>query len=157
MAHKPLSNDLYGTAVLALTWLGGLAGHHTGDYLVQSDHDAQHKQNHTPQGRRALARHATTYGMAQAATKALAYRAAGVRVPVAAQAAGFAVETLLHAVIDDGRLLRRFAEVTGKIKFHDLAAAGINGRMLMDQAGHQGGQISVGAIVTAVLARRMRR
>ena len=47
----------YRTAVLAVSWLGGSAGHETGDYLVQLDCDAVVKQEHTPQGRRALARH----------------------------------------------------------------------------------------------------
>ncbi|WP_020421141.1 hypothetical protein [Amycolatopsis sp. ATCC 39116] len=138
--------------VLAVTWLAGHAGHETGDYLVQSDHDAQHKQQRTPEGRRALARHAFTYGLTQAATKAAAYRAAGLRVPVRAQLAGFAVETAVHAIIDDGRLLRRFADKTGKLGFHDLNTGGINGRALMDQAGHKGLQVPLGAIITTLLA-----
>lgn len=142
------------TAVLALTLLGGYAGHETGDYLVQLDCDAQAKQQHTPAGRRALARHAITYGLSQAATKAFLYRAAGVRVPAGAQAAGTALEILLHALIDDGRLLRRFATVTGKLGFHDVNAGGVNGRMLMDQATHKGIQIPLGAVLTAVLTRR---
>lgn len=165
----------YGTAVLALTWLGGIAGHETGDYLVQPDRAARNKQCHTrPEqpidendhrtpdqrvhdGHRALARHVTSYGLTQAVTKAGAYRAAGVRVPLAAQLAGFVVETALHAVIDDGRLLKRFAEDTGKSGLHGLASGGVNGRMLMDQAGHKGLQIPIGAIVTTLLARRIRR
>ncbi|WP_431879192.1 hypothetical protein [Amycolatopsis sacchari] len=157
-------------AVLVLTWLAGHAGHETGDYLVQDDWAARNKQCHTRpdqpidgnddrapsqrvrDGRRALARHAVTYGVAQAVTKALAYRAVGLRVPMRAQLAGVAVETTVHALIDDGRLLRTFAEITGKLAFHDLAAAGVNGRALMDQAGHKGLQIPLGAIVTTLLA-----
>jgi|GEM_PF-4986368 len=148
---------VYRAAVLGLTWLAGAAGHETGDYLVQLDCDAQRKQQRTPAGRRALARHAITYGLTQAATKAAAYRAAGLRVPVAVQAAGTAAEIVLHAVIDDGRLLRTFAEITGKPTFHDLAAAGVNGRALMDQAAHKGLQIPLGALITAALAARRGR
>lgn len=151
------TTTVYRVAVLGLTWLAGSAGHETGDYLVQLDCDAQRKQQRTRQGRRSLARHAITYGLTQAATKAAAYRASGLRVPLAAQAAGTAVEIVAHAVIDDGRLLRRFAEVSGKLGFHDLNAGGINGRALMDQASHKGLQIPLGAVITAVLAVRWGR
>lgn len=146
----------YRTAVLALSALGSAAGHETGDYLVQVDCDAQAKQQRTAKGRVALARHATTYALTQAATRAAFYRAAKVRVPLAAQLAGTVVEGALHAAIDDGRLLARFAEKTGKGRFHDLADHGVNGRMWMDQATHKGLQIPIGAIVTTALAAASR-
>ena len=76
--------------------------------------------------------HAASYALTQAVTKAIFYRTAGVRVPVLAQVAGAVTEGVLHAVIDDGRLLKRFAEVTGKRGFHALTAGGVNGRMLLD-------------------------
>jgi hypothetical protein len=60
---------------------------------------------------------------------------------------------LLHALIDDGRLLRAFAHHTGKGGFHDLATGGVNGRMLLDQAAHKGLQIPADAMVTALLTR----
>jgi hypothetical protein len=149
----------YRTAVLVLSAIGSHAGHETGDYLVQRDCDAQRKQQRTPEGRRSLARHAATYALTQAATRAGFYRAAGLRVPALAQLAGAVTEGALHAVIDDGRLLAAFAEATGKRRFHDLADHGINGRALMDQAAHKGVQIPVGAVVTtaaAVLSRKGR-
>lgn len=139
---------------LAVTWLAATSAHHGGDYLVQSDSDAQRKQQHTPQGRRALARHVVTYGATQAATKVAVLRAAGLSTPWWAVAAGQAVECALHAAIDDGRLLRRFAAATGKLGFHDLAGHGINGRALMDQAAHHAIQIPAGAITTAALVRK---
>lgn len=140
--------------VLALTWLASHAGHETGDYLVQRDCDARHKQNHTPEGRKALATHAVTYGATQAVVKTVVFRAAGVRIPWRALVAGQLVEMVLHAVIDDGRLLRRFATAVGKLPFHDLNAGGVNGRLLLDQATHKGLQIPLGAIITALLARK---
>jgi hypothetical protein len=161
---------LYRATVLGLTWLAGSAGHETGDYLVQLDSDAQRKQGHTrPEqpgwpgddrtpcqrvhdGHVSLLRHAFTYGLTQAATKAAAYRLAGVRVPLAAQAAGTVTEIALHALIDDGRLLRRFAQAVGKLGFHDLNAGGVNGRMLLDQATHKGLQVPLGAMVTTAAA-----
>jgi len=150
------ADTTYRAAVLGVTWLAGAAGHETGDYLVQLDCDAQRKQQRTPAGRRALARHAITYGLTQAVTKAAAYRASGLRVPVAAQVAGTVAEIAAHAAIDDGRLLRRFAQVSGKLGFHDLAARGVNGRALMDQATHKGVQIPLGAVLTALVAARRR-
>lgn len=140
-------------AVLAVAWLAGQAGHHIGDYLVQRDCDAQQKQQRTGEGRRALANHAVSYGITQAVTRALAYRVAGLRVPARAQLAAAVVETITHAAIDDGRLLRRFAHGTGKGGFHDLAGHGINGRALMDQAAHTGLQVPAGAAITVALSQ----
>lgn len=137
-------------AVLAVSWLAGQAGHETADYLVQRDCDAQQKQQRTPEGRKALASHAISYGLTQAVTRALAYRVAGLHVPVKAQLAAAVAETLVHAAIDDGRVLQHFAETTGKRGFHDLAGHGVNGRMLMDQATHKGLQIPLGAAITAL-------
>lgn len=137
---------------LTVTWMAGIAGHEIGDYLIQLDTDARHKQRRTLTGRKALARHVVTYSIAQAAMKLLCLRATGHRLPVRAVLAGQVVEAVLHAVIDDGQLLRRYADLTGKSAFHDCAEGGINGRMLMDQACHRGLQIPAGALVTAWLA-----
>ena len=149
--------SLYRTAVLALSALGSLTGHETGDYLVQSDCDAQRKQQRTPDGRRSLARHAVSYAATQAATRAALYRTAGLRVPALAQLAGAVVEGAVHAAIDDGWALAKFADVSGKRGFHDLNTGGINGRALMDQAAHKGLQVPVGAVVTTVVAAAVRR
>lgn len=163
---------LYRAVVLGLTWIAGIAGHAGGDFLLQPDPDALHKQDHTrptvphsPEdtrtpcqrvrdGHKALTRHCVSYGLTQAAVKAAAYKVAGVRVPWYAQAAGALTEMVLHGVIDDGRLLRAFAYRIGKGKFHDLADAGVNGRMLLDQAAHAFVQQQLGAFVTTLLAGR---
>lgn len=159
-------------ATTVLTALGSLLGHHGGDYLAQDDCMAKHKQQHTPKGRRELALHAATYAATQAATKAVFYRTAGVRVPALAQLAGAVTEAVLHAVIDDGRLLRRFAQLgrghdrfrdaDGRLlgrqeRFHDLADHGVNGRMLLDQAVHQQLQIPAGTVVTVAVAALLTR
>ncbi len=99
-----------------------------------------------------MASHAISYGITQAATRAVAYRVAGLRVSAKAQLTAAVVETITHALVDDGRLLRRFADHTGKGGFHDLAAHGMNGRALMDQATHKGLQIPAGAMITAAFA-----
>ncbi|WP_433291543.1 hypothetical protein ACQPZQ_02385 [Pseudonocardia sp. CA-142604] len=149
------------TAITTVTALGSLLGHHGGDYLVQPDWCARHKQQRTRTGRTALAVHAATYALTQAVTKSVFYQVAGARVPVIAQLAGAVAEGVLHAVIDDGSLLARFADMTGKRGFHDRAAGGVNGRMLLDQAAHHQLQIPAGTAVTvavtlAVTARRAR-
>lgn len=152
-----MTHHSYQPAVFALSAIGSHAGHETGDYLVQMDCDAQAKQQRTTAGRLSLARHAATYAATQAVTRVGIYRTAGVRVPVLAQLAGAVTEGVLHAVVDDGRLLRRFAEATGKDGFHDLNAGGINGRALMDQAVHKGLQVPLGAAVTTVVAAALTR
>lgn len=143
-------------AVLTANLAGGFAGHELGDYLVQSDCDAQKKQERTRAGRIALARHAVTYAASQGLVRTGLCRAAGLRVPCVAQLAGAAVEGGLHAAIDDGRLLARFADLTGKRRFHDLAGNGINGRALLDQAAHKSLQIPVGAVVTTAITALLR-
>lgn len=152
-----MTHHSYRTAVFALSAIGSSAGHETGDYLVQSDCDAQRKQQRTKQGRFALARHASTYALTQLVTRAGIYRTAGLRVPLMAQIAGAVTEGVLHAVVDDGRLLAAFADATGKRGFHDLNAGGINGRALMDQAVHKGIQVPIGAAVTTVVAAALTR
>lgn len=137
---------------LGITWMAGLAGHEVGDYLVQLDCDAVTKQDRTPAGRIALARHVVTYSLAQAAVKWLALRVTGTRVPVRAVLAGQVVEMLAHAAIDDGRLLRWYADAVGKRRFHDCTSGDVNGRMLLDQACHRGLQIPAGTLVTMLVA-----
>lgn len=108
--------------VFAVTHLGSLSGHEGGDFIVQTDRCAQLKQQHTPEGRRALLIHGITYAATQHATKAAFYRVAGLDVPAVAQLAGTLAEGVLHVVIDDGRLLAAFAKATKKWRFHQLGA-----------------------------------
>lgn len=164
-----------GAIVAVLTGIGGKIGHVAGDYLVQNDAMALHKQDHTRpdcprndtdtrtpadrirDGRRALTIHALSYGLTQAAVKAALYRVAGARVPLLAQLAGAVTETSLHALIDDGRLLHWFAHAKGSGPFYNTASGGVNGRMLLDQAVHEGIQLFAGTVVTTLIARRLAR
>lgn len=137
---------------VAITALGSLLGHHGGDYLVQTDTCAAAKQDRTPAGRRALAVHAGTYALTQAVTKNVLYRLAGLRVPATAQLAGALTEAVVHAVIDDGRLLEVYARHTRRDRFYGLAQAGINGKSLLDQAAHIQVQIPAGIAATTTVA-----
>jgi hypothetical protein len=169
-SNKTVRND-HRALVAALSALGGLLGHHGGDYLVQDDCMAYWKQNRDdqPRARRELALHASTYAATQAATRATFYRVAGVRVPLAAQLAGALVEAVLHAVIDDGRLLRaysrigaghrRFVDAQGRPlgrqqRFHDEVPGG---RALMDQAVHHQLPIPAGVVTTVAVAGLLAR
>lgn len=145
------------SGVFALAALGGQFGHQLGDYLVQPDwcaapcaNGAPRKQQQDRTGRWALVVHAASYAATQHVARAATYRAAGVRVPATAQLAATVAEGALHAVIDDGRLLRTFAHRTGKGIFHDHGG----GRALMDQALHLALQIPLGAAITTALATR---
>lgn len=170
--------------LVVLAGLGGLIGHHGGDYLVQDDCMAASKQRRDAHGRTELALHASTYAATQAVTRALLYRLAGLRVPVVAQLATAAVEGLLHGVIDDGRLLARFSRLPSRRidddgrwmplgvyengtwcslprpvagrqqRFHDEAPGG---RALMDQAMHHQVQIPIGVAVTVAVTALVRR
>jgi hypothetical protein len=167
------SKTSYRANVLVATMVGGLAGHETGDFLAQRDRDARRKQQHnvsclphvhidpsdsrSPKQRTrdayiALASHASTYALAQALTKGVLYRSAGIRVPLVAQALGAIVAAALHAAVDDGRLLYWFARWSGKLGFYEVAAGGINGRALLDQASHKGLGIPLTAMFTTALA-----
>jgi hypothetical protein len=171
--RSPSLKTVYRAIVLVATAIGGLVGHETGDFLVQGDRDARWKQQHnasclphvridprdarSPEQRTrdahvALARHASTYALAQALTKAGLYRSAGVRVPLVAQVLGAILAAVLHAVVDDGRILYWFACWSKKLGFYELAAGGINGRALLDQATHKGLGIPLAAVFTTALA-----
>lgn len=112
----------YRSTVTTVTALGSYAGHEGGDYAVQSDRCARIKQQQNAEGRKALLIHGATYAATQFVTKAAFYRIAGVRVPFIAQAAGTLAEGVAHVVIDDGRLLAKFAKLSRKWGFHQLGA-----------------------------------
>ncbi|MFC7344547.1 hypothetical protein [Saccharopolyspora griseoalba] len=149
---------MYRALVYTTNIAGAIIGHFAGDFAAQTDWMAINKQKRTAKGRRALAAHGLAYGLAQGLCKAAALRAAGLRVPVRAQLAGQAAETLLHVLIDDGRLLRRFAYATGSGAFHELAPdCPSGGRALLDQGAHHWAQLPIGTTITAVLADRLMR
>lgn len=187
--------------VFAVADAAGRAGDMVGDYIVQTDRQARAKQCRTPKGRRALLAHAATYALTEAGARAVAYRVTKTRVPFKVQVLVTLVEGGVHAIVDDGRLLERFAKVTEKWNFHQLGGqrkvAGVvdgpegvqkvhvvpiddngdpivkrdengrisnsvrhdnpttgTGRAEMDRATHEGVQIPLGSLLTAVLTDR---
>jgi hypothetical protein len=80
--------------------------HLTGDYLLQTDHQARHKHGglgHDPVKRRALLAHVATYTLAF--VPALIWLASDLHAGVIWVAALIAVP---HLVQDDGRLIERY-------------------------------------------------
>lgn len=141
-------------ATMIVAYVGSSLGH-AGDFLEQPDWAARCKQHRTDSGgmsttaMTALARHCAGYAACQAVAMTAVNTATGARVPARAIAASVAVQAVAHAVIDDGRLLARFATATGKAGFHDHAGAGCpggSGRALMDQAAHTGPQYLLGLL-----------
>jgi Protein of unknown function (DUF3307) len=85
-----------------------LAAHAVGDFLLQTDWQAQNKRGGLAPdatSRQALARHVAVYTLACAPTVVGIARARGARVAAVA-ALGIA---LPHAILDDGRLLACWA------------------------------------------------
>lgn len=149
-------SNLYRAVVFAVVHAATSGGHEIGDYLEQPDWAARAKQQPGPEGRGALHRHVAGYTTVQTVATLAALKATGVRVPLRAVLAGQAVNAVTHWAIDRGPVLRRFADLTGKRGFHDLATGGVNGRALLDQAAHKG-ILPIAAAVTAAMAGRSRQ
>jgi hypothetical protein len=160
------NTDASSAELTALAAVEGLLGHHGGDYLVQDYCMARWKQDRCDRSRarRELAPHAVTYAATEAVTRCAMYRTAGVRVPLVAQPAAAVVEAVVHAVIDDGRLLKAYSRrgagrdrftiedrqpMGRQQRFHDDVPGG---RALMDQAAHHQLQIPLGTVVTVAVA-----
>lgn len=108
-----------------------LVGHLVGDHLLQTDHQAQRKQQPGIAGYRALAGHVAGYTLAQAVAIA-GVVAAGASVSLAGAAVALAISAVTHAVIDRGGLLQRIARWTRTTAYHATPA----GRAAQDQALH---------------------
>lgn len=108
-----------------------LVGHMIGDHLLQTDHQAIHKQQPGAVGWWAMAGHVTGYTLAQALVLA-GICATGASVTLAGAAVALVISAVTHAVIDRGPLLRRLAHLTRTVRYHSTPA----GRAAQDQALH---------------------
>jgi hypothetical protein len=109
-----------------------LAAHAVGDFLLQTDWQAQNKRGGLAQNatsRQALAGHVAVYTLACAPVLAGIARGRGGRLAALA-AVGIA---LPHAILDDGRLLARWAH-WGK-RLEEAEAPG-NVMLMVDQSVH---------------------
>ncbi|MEW2068426.1 hypothetical protein [Streptomyces sp. NPDC007346] len=131
------------------------AAHEVGDYIVQSNTDAQAKGKPGREGAAACARHVTTYSLTQAASLLAANRALGLRLDPRRTAAALALSAITHYAVDrcaghwaddtdDAPLLVRIAhkDKSGWLKSDPYAGA------LLDQAWHKG-WVAVAAAIAA--------
>ncbi|WP_047868887.1 DUF3307 domain-containing protein [Nocardiopsis sp. RV163] len=116
------------------------AAHHVGDYLLQNDHQAQHKMESWT----ANQAHVASYHLAQLAAIGLTSRALGLRLSPARLAAGVAVSWVTHSVIDRRWPVRWWMTRTGSKGFYEAGGA-----PHVDQAMHHAALFTSALIVTS--------
>lgn len=123
-------------AIRALVAYAALrTGAAVGDFFVQTDHQAKHKDEKTSEGRKALAAHSLTYGVTQGVLLIAANRALGTNIRPARIFQAVAFSTLTHAFIDQRWPIRKAAKTLKKEKFHDMAPP-LGGAFHLDQSAH---------------------
>ncbi|WP_017541578.1 DUF3307 domain-containing protein [Nocardiopsis halophila] len=123
------------TATAAIVFAALYAGHHVGDYLIQSDHQALNKGRCDHEGRKACTAHVLTLTIAQGAVLALVLGATGTAIDPAALLTGLGINAVSHFWADRRSTLRGLVLATErwthKIGFYDGGGAAH-----MDQAWH---------------------
>lgn len=133
--------------MIAGVFVALLAGHFAGDYLAQTDWQANHKAGpltvvdettgrRTFPGVHAMFGHVWSYGWCQAAALTLAALAGQDLPGWWAVVAAMVVSLGTHAFIDRRWPVRWLLQHTRSAPFADLATAGMNGMALTDQALH---------------------
>lgn len=113
------------------------AGHHVGDYWLQSHTQATCKGMPGWRGRRACAGHVATYTLALLACVALAAWWLSLALNPVAVIAGLAVSAVTHYFADRRRPLRWLASLLPrKLEFFDSGAGLASGAAFMDQSWH---------------------
>jgi hypothetical protein len=128
-----MSNALAGAT--ALWGLALYAGHHVGDYWVQTDHQAQHKGNEGHEGIRACVAHVATYTLTQAVCLGMAAAATGARWNLWAFLAGLTVSAVTHYLADRrefGIMFRLARMLPGKARFLTLGVPRKGARWMED-------------------------
>ena len=120
--------------IVAATTPAWLAGHHVGDYWVQTPTQATRKGDPGLPGWLAAGRHAGTYTLATAATVSLTWWLLALPITLTGFLAGQAASGLTHLVIDRRWTLRWLVAHLhpGKLGFYDHGG----GAPHLDQAAH---------------------
>lgn len=121
------SNGKYGMALYA--------GHHAGDYWVQSDHDAAHKGLPGKEGHLACLRHVLSYTATQAVMVGIQAAATKSRPNLPRLALGLAVSAVTHYAADrrdHGLMVKLAKRIPGKEKFLKLGVPRQGARYLED-------------------------
>jgi hypothetical protein len=101
---------------------------------VQTDHQARHKGDRTPEGWLALVTHVLTYTMTAVLFLLLASLVLRLDVGIGWALLGLAVSAVTHGWADRRRPLAWLARVTGHQSFYENKA--LNGAYLLDQSFH---------------------
>ncbi len=133
----------------ALNGLALYAGHHLGDYWIQTDRQAQNKGECSHAGRLACAGHVATLSATQLVMLTLVAWATGLAIDPVAVVLGLMVNAVSHYWADRRRTLRGLVlaldPVTGKRGFYENAPGA---HLALDQAFHIG-WIVPAALITA--------
>jgi hypothetical protein len=99
------------------------AGHHVGDYWVQTDHQARHKGDAGHSGARACLAHVISYLLTQALCLAALSLATGLKLPLLGETAALAISGVTHYAADrreHGVMFRLARLLLGKAAFLEL-------------------------------------
>lgn len=108
------------TAIFAATGLALYAGHHVGDYWVQTDHQAQHKGAAGHEGMMACLKHVLSYMTTQFVCLALLILAAGMDTHPVGVFLAFLVSGATHYAADRreyGLMFKLARLIPGKARF----------------------------------------
>ncbi|WP_042283375.1 DUF3307 domain-containing protein [Nocardiopsis alba] len=130
-----MTSSAFPTVLAAMT-----AAHHVGDYLLQNDHQAQHK----PESWAANQAHVASYHLAQLTAVGLASHVLGLRLSPVRLAAGMAVSWVTHSVIDRRWPVRWWMTRTGSAAFYEAGGA-----PHVDQAMHHAALFAAALVVTS--------
>jgi hypothetical protein len=127
-------------ATFAATFAALYAGHHVGDYWIQTDHQARHKGAVGHEGRRACLTHVVTYVWTQALALALLMIVTGLRVGLIPFVVALLVSGVTHYAADRreyGVMFWLARKLPGKDDFLKLGVP----RSLRVMAGGQSGDL----------------
>ncbi|MFD5565862.1 DUF3307 domain-containing protein [Kitasatospora griseola] len=132
----------HSAAVFAAAFLLLLVSHYIGDYLIQTDHMAEHKADAGRDGWRANGQHVLGHLGAMLGLFAVADLALGLATPAWPTVAAIAWVAGTHGIIDRRRIIAWWMQHTGSGEFLKKGGA-----PLVDQAAH----VAVGLFPAAVL------
>lgn len=110
--------------IFAAAFAALYAGHHVGDYWIQTDHQAQHKGAAGVHGRRACLAHVISYTITQGAFLVMVLSLGG-ELDLARAAGALALSAITHYAADrreHGLMFRLARLLPGKARFLQLGA-----------------------------------
>lgn len=120
------------------------------DHYVQTSHQAAHKADAGVAGHKAMAGHIASYAAAQAAALVVVNQVLDAGIKPRGIVAAVAFSAATHWFIDRRWPVRKLAEATGKLGFHDAGEVCGKGSYVLDQAAHHLME-GVAAVVAAKL------